>query len=153
MSKPSFATAFLVDQTPEEAFAAITNVRGWWSENIDGSTDAVDGEFTYRFEDKHSCTIRVIDLVPGRTVRWRVLDNHFDFTEDQAEWIGTEVAWELVSCGDQTEVQFSHIGLYPDHECFDVCSNAWSFYINDSLRNLIATGEGKPNPKEDLARS
>ena len=133
-----------MDQTPEEAFAAITNARGWWSENIDGDTDTVDGEFTYSREDMHSCTIKVIELVPGRTVRWRVLDNRFDFTEDQTEWIGTEMAFEVASRGDRTEVQFSHVGLYPDHECFDVCSSAWNFYIDDSLRNLITTGEGSP---------
>jgi hypothetical protein len=153
MSGPSYNTAFLVDQTPEEAFAAITNVRGWWSENIDGPTDAVDGEFGYSRQDTHSSRIKVLELVPGEAVRWRVLDNRFDFTADQTEWIGTEMSFQVARRGDQTEVHFSHVGLYPDHECFDVCSNAWSFYIDDSLRNLIATGEGKPNPREDLVRS
>ena len=33
-------------------------------------------------------------------------------------------------------------------ECFDICSDAWGSYIKESLRSLIATGKGKPNPKE-----
>jgi hypothetical protein len=33
----------------------------------------------------------------------------------------------------------------PAFECFGACSNAWGFYINESLRNLIATGKGDPN--------
>jgi hypothetical protein len=37
----------------------------------------------------------------------------------------------------------------PTYECFDVCSNAWAFFINDSLRSLIATGEGHPMAKAD----
>jgi hypothetical protein len=43
---------------------------------------------------------------------------------------------------------FRHIGLVPDYECFNVCNEAWTNYINVSLRNLIATGKGIPNPKE-----
>jgi hypothetical protein len=40
------------------------------------------------------------------------------------------------------------VGLAPDVECFDSCSNAWGFYITGSLRNLIASGQGEPNPRE-----
>jgi hypothetical protein len=32
MTTSDFATAIMVDQTPEEVFNAINNVRGWWSE-------------------------------------------------------------------------------------------------------------------------
>jgi NAD(P)-dependent dehydrogenase (short-subunit alcohol dehydrogenase family) len=149
-SATSFTTTFLVDQTPEAAYAAITDVRGWWSRNIDGDTDTVGGEFTYRRDDTHTSRIEVTELVPGRTVRWRVLENQFDFTVDQTEWVGTEMVFEISPRGDQTEIRFSHLGLVPDHECFDVCSNAWGFYIGGSLRQLIMTGEGKPNPREDV---
>ena len=36
MNNASYTTTFTVDQTRDEAFAAITNVRGWWSGEIDG---------------------------------------------------------------------------------------------------------------------
>jgi len=38
MTKQHLTTAFTVDETPEAAFAAINNVRGWWSGDIDGAT-------------------------------------------------------------------------------------------------------------------
>jgi hypothetical protein len=144
----SFSTTILVDQTPAEAYAAINNVRGWWSEDIDGPTDTEGGEFTYHNDPTHRCTIRVWELVPGARVVWIVVDNVFDFTEDETEWNDTEVRFDIVPRGDETEIRFSHIGLVPDYECFDVCSGAWDFYINTSLRGLIRTGEGLPNLKE-----
>ena len=50
--------------------------------------------------------------------------------------------------GDKTEFRFTHVGLVPAIECYGDCSGAWGFYINDSLRSLITTGKGQPNPKE-----
>ena len=78
-----------------------------------------------------------------------MLDAYLNFTETLDEWVGTDVTFEVARKGDQTEVSFSHLGLVPEFECFDKCSDAWGFYINRSLRNLITTGQGAPNPKED----
>jgi hypothetical protein len=50
---PNFTTRISVDQSPEEAFAAINNPRGWWSENIEGSTAKLGDEWTYRYKDVH----------------------------------------------------------------------------------------------------
>jgi hypothetical protein len=145
MNDQNFTTTFTVDNTPEEAFAAITNVRGWWSEGIEGSTDKLDDEFTYRHEDVHRCKIRLTEVVPGKRVVWLVLDNYFDFTEDTTEWTGTQMTFDVSEKGNQTEIRFTHLGLVPAYECFDVCSNAWGSYINGSLRSLITTGKGQPN--------
>jgi hypothetical protein len=41
-----FTAAFTVEQTPEEVFVAVNNVRAWWSGNVEGETDALDAEFT-----------------------------------------------------------------------------------------------------------
>jgi uncharacterized protein YndB with AHSA1/START domain len=141
----AFTTSFAVDQTPAEAFDAITNVRGWWSEEIDGRTDQLGAEFTYRNEDVHRCRIRVTEAVPGRKVSWLVLDNHFNFTEDETEWTGTTISFDIAEKDGQTEVRFIHQGLVPAYECFEVCSTAWGFYVNSSLQSLIITGEGQPN--------
>lgn len=142
-----FTTTFYVDQTPDEVFDAVNNVRGWWSENVEGPTDKVGEEFTYRYEDHHLSRIRVTELVPGEKVAWLVVENHFDFTQDKSEWTGTQIQFEIMRDGNRTEVRFTHVGLGPDYECFDVCSNSWGFYLNTSLRGLIRTGRGVPNPK------
>lgn len=144
----SFSATLTVDQSPDEAYAAITNVRGWWSEDIDGPTDIRGEAFTYHNEPTHRCTMRVIELVPGSKVVWLVEDNVFDFTEDKAEWKGTEVHFDVARDGERTEIHFTHIGLVPEYECFDVCAGAWDFYLHTSLRGLIRTGHGVPNLKD-----
>ena len=149
MNDRNFTTAFAVDQTEKEAFDAINNVRGWWSEEIEGRTDKPGDEFKYRHKDVHRCKIKLVEVIPDRKVVWLVLDNYFSFTEDKTEWKGTHVIFEISPKGDRTEIRFAHVGLVPEYECFGVCSNAWGSYINGSLRSLIATGKGQPNQKEN----
>jgi hypothetical protein len=48
-----------------------------------------------------------------------------------------------------TQIRFTHVGLVPDYECYDLCRDAWGTYIRDSLRSLIQTGKGRPSPDED----
>jgi hypothetical protein len=148
MKDQNFSATIMVDQTPEAAFAAINNVRGWWSENIEGGTAKLGDEFTYRYKDVHSCRMKLTEIVPSKKVVWLVLDNHFNFTKDKSEWKGTKINFEISEKSDKTEIRFTHLGLVPEYECFDVCSNAWGSYLNGSLRSLITTGKGKPNPKE-----
>jgi hypothetical protein len=147
----SFTAAFSVDQTPGEVFHAINNVRGWWSEGIEGGTGKAGDEFTYRYQDAHRCRIKVTELVPGERVAWRVLDNYFDFTQDKGEWKDTEIRFDISARDGKTEIRFTHLGLVPAGECFDVCSNSWDFYLCTSLRALIRTGQGLPNRTEQAA--
>ncbi len=156
MKDHNFTTAFTVNQTLEAAFAAITNVRGWWSEEIEGSTDKLGAEFKYHFRDIHRCKLKIAELVPGKKVVWRVLDNYFNFTKDTTEWKGTDIVFEISKKGGKTEIHFTHVGLVPEYECYDACKEGWGFYINTSLRDLIATGKGQPNvgqPKTETERA
>lgn len=152
MSDQSYTTTFSVDRTPQEVFDAVTNVRGWWSESIDGDTDRVGAEFSYQYEDVHRCRIQVTELVPGRKVSWLVLDNYFSFTQDKTEWKDTTIDFEITGQAGGAELRFTHVGLVPQYECYDACSEGWGNYINGSLRNLITTGEGQPNG-ENRART
>jgi hypothetical protein len=150
MSTKDFTTTLLVDQTPEEAYNAINNVRGWWSEEIEGPTDKLNEEFKYHFRDVHSCTMKVTELVPGKKVAWQVLDNYFQFTKDKTEWLGTKIIFDISEQDGKTKIVFTHQGLVPAYECYEVCFNAWTEYIQKSLRSLIATSKGRPNTKDNL---
>lgn len=153
MTDRDYTISFTSDQSPDAVFAAINNVRGWWSEEIQGSTGSAGDVFTYRFQDLHRCKIAIMETVPGRKIVWHILENHFSFTKDEAEWTGTDIVFDIARKGDRTEVTFTHRGLVPEFECYDACSEGWRVYIEGSLRDLIATGKGRPNVGEAITES
>jgi hypothetical protein len=139
MTEQSFTTAFTVEQSPAEVFTAINNPRAWWPGDIDGDTDRLDDEFTYRYQDVHRSTQRITEFVPDKRVVWHVTDAYLSFVKDTAEWTGTDIVFDITSSGSQTELRFTHVGLVPEVECYDQCSPAW-VSITGSLRDLITTG-------------
>jgi hypothetical protein len=145
MNTQGFIATFSVDQTPEAVFDAINNVRGWWSGDIDGDTDHLGAEFTYRYKDVHCSTQRITDFIRGKRIVWRVMDSSLTFVKDTSEWNETEVVFEISETHGKTELRFTHRGLVPQFECYGSCSNAWGLLINGNLRKLIATGERQPD--------
>lgn len=145
----SYTTTLLVDQSPQDVFNAIVNPRGWWSEDILGETDRLNAVFYHQFKNVHRCTLQITELVPGKKIVWRVLQNYFDFISNTTEeWMGTDIVFEISAKKNRTEIRFTHVGLKPSEECYVVCHDAWGFYIRTSLRDLIASGQGEPNKKD-----
>jgi uncharacterized protein YndB with AHSA1/START domain len=145
MTNQNFTTTFSVDQSPEEVFDAINNVREWWSEEIDGSTDKLGAEFKFHHKDIHRSTQKITELVPGKKVVWHVSDSQINFVKDKTEWKGTDIVFEISKKDGKTALRFTHVGLVPAIECYGDCSGAWGFLINESLRSLITAGKGQPN--------
>ena len=144
---------FTVDQTPEQAFAAINDVRGWWAgppaptdPQITGRTDALGEEFGYVVSDVHYSTFRITELEAPSRVAWLVLDSRLTFIEDEQEWDGTTVTFDVAEHDGRTQVTFTHVGLVPEQECYDVCNDAWSSYVLGNLRRLIETGSKDAAP-------
>lgn len=141
-SDKGYTVTFLVDKSPEEVFDAINNVRGWWDGEIEGRTDKLGAEWTYRYGDLHRTKQKITELIPGKKVVWHVLDCSISFVKERGEWNGTDIVFEIARKGDKTEVRFTHVGLVSSFECYNACSDAWGFYIRSSLYSLITTGKG-----------
>ena len=146
MNNSSFRTSFAVDQSPDEVFRAIIDVSRWWTGDVDGSAAQLGDEFVYRYADLHVSRQKVTEFVPGKKVVWHVEDAKLSFTEDPAEWTGTDIAFTIDRQDGGTVVNFEHVGLVPSVECFEQCSSAWGFFVNGSLKRLITTGEGPTTP-------
>ncbi len=146
MTNTSFRTSFTVDQSPDEVFRAVVDVPRWWTGEFEGSAARLGDEFVYRYADLHFSRQKVTEFDPGRTVVWRVEEAKLSFTEDPAEWTGTEIAFRIDRQDGRTVLTFEHVGLVPGVECFDQCSSAWGFFVNGSLQRLVTTGEGPTAP-------
>ena len=151
MASKSYTTSYTVAQSPEQVFAAITNPRGWWGEGITGETAKLGGEFTYRHGKIHLSKQKLTELTLNKKLVWKITQSELNFVSHKSEWDGTEVIFEIAEKGDKTKLKVTHAGLVPQFECFEACSGGWSFYLNESLKSLIETGKGEPDPKAKAA--
>lgn len=143
MNNQNFTTAMLVEQSPAEVFKAINDPRAWWSEDIDGETDKLNAEWTYHFGDNHRCKMKTIEMIPGKKVVWLVENNYFKSIKDKSEWVGNKITFEIFKQENKTQMVFTQIGLVPAYECYNVCRDAWTGFIQKSLQSLITTGKGQ----------
>lgn len=149
ISDEDLTVSILVNQSPEQVFEAVNNVRGWWTENLEGDSQKLGDEFSVRFWDVHYSKQKLTEVVPGKKVVWLVTDSKLNFIKDTSEWTGTIIIFDISKQGDKTQLTFTHQGLTPDVECFGACSNAWGDYITKSLFDLVTTGKGQPTQQED----
>ena len=140
----SYTISFTVDQSPEEAFKDINNPRAGWTGAFEGDTDKLGAEFVYRFKDIHYSKQKVTELVPNKKVVWHVEEATINFLKDKHEWEGTDITFEIAEKDGKTEVTFTHVGLAPQIECYNVCSDAWRTLVQGNLRGYIETGEDQP---------
>jgi len=63
-----YTASFSVAQSPAAVFAAVTNPRAWWSEEIKGQTDRLGAEFNYHYQDARRARFRITEFVPNTKV-------------------------------------------------------------------------------------
>jgi hypothetical protein len=141
MAASDFTTTIVVEQTPKQVFNAINNPQAWWSGEIRGSTDKLNDEFTYRYKDLHMSKQKIVEMIPDQKVAWHVTESQINYAEDKREWTGTKMIFEISELDDKTQIRFTHMGLDPEIECFESCSNSWSQLIRQGLFSLITTGK------------
>jgi len=144
MATTNFTTTIIVDNSASEAFNAINNVRAWWQGEIEGNTNKLNDEFTYRMDEIHYSKQKIVELLPNEKVAWLITDSKLNPSKfkDESEWTGTKILFEISEANNKTQVTFTHVGLVPTFECYGDCSWAWGALIQESLFSLITTAKG-----------
>lgn len=148
MKNSDFNLMFFVNQTPVEVFNAINNVRGWWSEELEGNSEKLNDEFIYRYGDLHYSKHRLTEVIPYERIVWLTLESCLTFAANQQEWNETKMIFEISNQDGKTKLVVTHLGLVPELECFTDCFGAWTHYLQNSLVPLIKTGTGNPDQRK-----
>ena len=127
-----------------KALSSIKGLANWWTEEVEGE-EKIGGkiEFTFRSETgdiKGKMVMEVQELNPEKYVRWRCVDG-------PAEWIGTDITFELSQQDDQIIIIFGHRNWREAIEFTAHCSMKWAVFLL-SLREYVETGKGKPSPHD-----
>ena len=143
MKTQDYSVSIVANATAEEAFKNINNVPGWWTTFFEGHSEKLNDVFTVRFGETF-ITVKIIELIPYKKIRWQVIDCYKHWLKDKKEWKDTTMSWEISIAKNATQISFTHIGLVPGIECYNGCEKAWNFYIKESLFKLLAEGKGIP---------
>ena len=127
-----------------KTLSTIKGLSNWWTEEVEGD-ERIGGkiEFTFRSETgdiKGKMVMEVQELNPEKYVRWRCVDG-------PAEWIGTDITFELSQQDDQIIIIFGHRNWREAVEFTAHCSMKWAVFLL-SLREYVETGKGKPSPHD-----
>lgn len=131
----------VVSPSTDDICASLTTIdglSGWWTTDTSGDP-AVGGKLEFRFP-QGGFDMEVLELDPGRLVRWQVVDG-------PAEWLGTTVEFHLSRSGEHTIVNFAHRGWAEPIEFLSHCSTKWAVFML-SLKSLVETGTGAPSPDD-----
>jgi uncharacterized protein YndB with AHSA1/START domain len=127
-----------------KALATIKGLANWWTEEVEGD-EKVGGKIKFRFRSatgdiKGEMLMEVQVLDPQKSVQWLCL-------EGPAEWVGTNITFDLSEQDGQTIVIFGHRNWKEAVEFTAHCSMKWAVFLL-SLREYVETGKGKPSPND-----
>lgn len=136
-----------IKSTPAQVYNSLTSLEGlahWWTKEVSGDAQ-LGGKITFTFraqtgDVKGAMVMKVEKLTDNKAVVWRCL-------EGPAEWIDTNITFDLSEQAGQTIVLFGHRHWREAVEFTSHCSMKWATFLL-SLRAYVETGAGKPSPHD-----
>lgn len=125
----------------EVIFKTITEeMSNWWAP-MSGKFVNLGDQASIRFGENSYWSFEASTLnKPSRVVltcngAHHICDNLSD--KSRAEWLGTKLVFEITEEQENSHINFTHIGLVPELECFDECKAGWDHYFLGSLKDYL----------------
>jgi hypothetical protein len=144
MKDKDYQNSITTTLSPQEVLERISHVSLWWAKNVEGKSTEADDVFTVRFKNGDTYTMKVVEIVQNKKIIWDVIDSYQGWNEQHAEWNGTKIIWDIFPQKNKIVVQMTHVGLVPQFECFNACSQGWDYLLQRSLQKLLNDNEGMP---------
>jgi hypothetical protein len=144
MKEQGYQSSFTAKVSPKEATEKISRVPEWWGKNFEGKSQELNDVFTVRFPNGDRYQAKVAEIQPDTKIIWEFLDTYQGWVKNPTEWVGTKIIWEVTPQKEGVEVKMTHVGLVPELECFDTCSQAWQYLMQQSLFTFLNEGKGGP---------
>ena len=145
--KKDYHRTIIVNASAEDAMKKISQINLWWRKDFLGSAEQMHDKFTVPFGEPSYVDFVVSEFIPDKKVTWKVTDCYLPWFKDKKEWNNTEVVFQLSEgnghTNGKTKIDFTHIGLIPEVECYEVCEKGWNGHIN-TLEKFINEGKGLP---------
>jgi len=143
MKKQDFNATITVNTTPKDAFKKIALVADWWAKDFTGKAEKLNDKFTIRFGDTF-VDFKITEVIPDTKIVWFVTDSYLPWLSDKKEWNNTQVMYEISTKNNLTKIDFTHVGLVPEIECYERCEKGWTRFVTISLPKFLNEGKGLP---------
>ncbi|MBW0272767.1 hypothetical protein ATM97_22000 [Nocardia sp. MH4] len=125
---------FAPQQKVYDTVSTPSGVSKWWM------SASGDPEHALEFGDGDEpiLAVRVVELVPGRRVKWECMDG-------PGEWVGTTITFDIYPgpVAEETVVKFTHANWREPVEFMHHCSTRWGQFLF-SLKNGLENGGWQP---------
>jgi hypothetical protein len=145
-----FKKTINVKTSNEKVFKAITtDVNKWWG-NVDNKmANKIGSEFSVFFEENTEWRFVISELREFSHVTWKCIYANHSFSGLKGikeEWLNSEIIFVCkVQKDNMVQLSFTHKGLTPDLNCYEICNAGWTHFIVNSLKQYLETGTGTPN--------
>jgi hypothetical protein len=143
MTNKNYTTTITVKSSTKEVFKKIAQAGDWWVKNFTGKAEKLNDTFTIRFGGTF-VDFKITEAIPAKKIVWYVTYSSLPWLSDKTEWNNTEVVFEISSKNNQTKIDFTHVGLEPEIECYERCEKGWARFVTISLPKFINEGKGLP---------